>query len=200
MKVMVESHVREETSRYSYYMDLNYYINLAQKIKAWGEETIKADRETVFEIKQFLYREARLLDEGKMEDWLQLFTKDCLYWTPVTPGGGDPTKEITISFDDRRRLEDRVYRLRTGYAWSQIPASRTIRSISNVEVWKENNSNLYRVRCNFMLNELRAGKMKLLSGWYGFLLTKENNDWKILVKQNNLLDSDQAHENLTLLL
>ncbi|WP_223282757.1 aromatic-ring-hydroxylating dioxygenase subunit beta [Neobacillus kokaensis] len=197
---MVESHVREETSRYSYYMDLNYYINLAQKIKAWGEETIKADRETVFEIKQFLYREARLLDEGKMEDWLQLFTKDCLYWTPVTPGGGDPTKEITISFDDRRRLEDRVYRLRTGYAWSQIPASRTIRSISNVEVWKENNSNLYRVRCNFMLNELRAGKMKLLSGWYGFLLTKENNDWKILVKQNNLLDSDQAHENLTLLL
>ena len=38
-------------------------------------------------------------------------------------------------FDDRRRLEDRVYRLRTGFAWSQAPASRTVRLITNVEVF-----------------------------------------------------------------
>lgn len=200
VKEMTESDLREDTSRYSYYMDLEYYTKLAKKINAWTDEGIKVDTTTVLEVEQFLYREARLLDEAKMEEWLQLFTNDCLYWTPVTPGGGDPSKEVTISFDDRRRLEDRIYRLRTGYAWSQVPASRTIRVISNVEVWKENEENVYRARCNFMLPELRAGRMKLLSGWYGYLLIKENDDWKIQVKQINLLDSDQAHENLTLLL
>ena len=50
-------------------------------------------------------------------------------------GGGDPRREIAISFDDRRRMEDRIYRLRTGYAWSQAPKSRTVRMISNVEVF-----------------------------------------------------------------
>ena len=47
---------------------------------------------------------------------------------------GDPRREIAISFDDRRRMEDRIYRLRTGYAWSQAPKSRTVRMITNVEV------------------------------------------------------------------
>ena len=52
-----------------------------------------------------------------------------------TPEAGDPRREIAISFDDRRRMEDRIYRLRTGYAWSQAPKSRTVRMVSNVEVF-----------------------------------------------------------------
>ena len=96
-----------------------------------------ASQDTWREIELFLFREARLLDEGKMEDWLELFSSECLYWIPITPGGGNPLKEVSTAFDDRRRLEDRIYRLRTGYAWSQIPASRTIRMLSNIEVWND---------------------------------------------------------------
>lgn len=190
----------EDTSRYSYYMDTEYYQDLIKKLSDWETEGIKVDEATRVEVEQFLFREARLLDNAQMEDWLDLFTKDCLYWTPVTPGGGNPTKEITTSFDDRRRLEDRIYRIRTGYAWSQVPASRTIRAINNVEVWQDDEEDVVRVRSNFMIHELRAGRMKLLSGWYGHRLRKENGEWKILSKQNNLLDCDQSHENLTLLL
>ena len=72
---------------------------------------------------------ARLLDALMFDEWLALYAGECIYWVPATPGGGDPRREVAISFDDRRRLEDRIYRLRTGYAWSQAPKSRTERTI-----------------------------------------------------------------------
>ena len=72
-------------------------------------------------------REARLLDQLDFDHWLAMYVPECIYWVPGTPNAGDPRREIAISFDDRRRMEDRIYRLRTGYAWSQAPKSRTVR-------------------------------------------------------------------------
>jgi benzoate/toluate 1,2-dioxygenase beta subunit len=118
----------------------------------------------------------------------------------MVPGGGNPLKEVSLAFDDRRRLEDRIYRLRTGYAWSQIPTSRTIRLLNNIEVWQDGGEEKLRVRSNFILNEFRTGRNKIYSGWCGYRLLKENGDWKITVKQVNLIDCDQGHENLTFIL
>lgn len=190
----------KDSSKVSYYMNNEYYSELLARLKDWDTEAGKASPETCREIEQFLFREARLIDEGKMEDWLDLFSSECLYWVPITPGGGNPLKEVSHAFDDRRRLEDRIYRLRTGYAYSQIPASRTLRIFSNIEVWQDSAEEEIRVRANFMLTEFRAGKQKLYSGWNGYRLKKENGEWKIAVKQVNLIDSDQGHENMTFIL
>lgn len=188
-----------DSSKVSYYMNDDYYTSLIDGLKDWGNETGYASQDTWREIKLFLFREARLLDEGKMEDWLELFSSECLYWIPITPGGGNPLKEVSTAFDDRRRLEDRIYRLRTGYAWSQIPTSRTIRMLSNIEVWNDGENQL-RARANFMLTEFRTGRQKLYSGWCGYRLKKVEGEWKIVVRQVNLIDSDQGHENLTFIL
>jgi 3-phenylpropionate/cinnamic acid dioxygenase small subunit len=188
-----------DSSKVSYYMNDDYYKNLIDGLKDWGNETGYASQDTWREIELFLFREARLLDEGKMEDWLELFSSECLYWIPITPGGGNPLKEVSTAFDDRRRLEDRIYRLKTGYAWSQIPTSRTIRLLSNIEVWDVGEDQV-RVRVNFMLTEFRTGRQKLYSGWSGYRLKKVEGEWKIVVRQVNLIDSDQGHENLTFIL
>lgn len=186
-------------SKVSYYVNDDYYTSLIDGLKDWENEAGYASQDTWREIELFLFHEARLLDEGKMENWLELFSSECLYWIPITPGGGNPLKEVSTAFDDRRRLEDRIYRLRTGYAWSQIPTSRTIRMVSNIEVWN-NGKNQLRARANFMLTEFRAGRQKLYSGWCGYRLKKVEGEWKIVVKQVNLIDSDQGHENLTFIL
>ncbi|MEC1714489.1 aromatic-ring-hydroxylating dioxygenase subunit beta [Schinkia azotoformans] len=190
----------KDSSKVSYYMNDEFYSGLLDGLKDWDTETGKATQKVCREIEQFLFRESRLVDDGKLEDWLDLFGSECLYWVPITPGGGNPLKEVSHAFDDRRRLEDRIYRLRTGYAYSQIPASRTLRMLSNIEVWKDGKEDLVRVRANFMLTELRAGKQKLYSGWNGYRMKKENGVWKINVKQVNLIDSDQGHENMTFIL
>jgi len=140
-----------------------------------------------------LEREARLLDQGRFEEWLGLFSAECLYWVPATPAGGDPRREVAVAFDDRRRLEDRIYRLRTGSAWSQTPASRTVRMVTNVEVFGNR-----MVRANFLISEFRAGETRPWSGWYGYRL--KTDALQIEVKQVNLIDCDQNLRNPSIVL
>jgi benzoate/toluate 1,2-dioxygenase beta subunit len=189
--------VREDTSRYSYYIDPSFYDRLIADLGAW-DSAPPADPSLRAPCEAFLYEEARLLDDGRFEDWLELFTSDCLYWIPSTPGGGDPRKEVSIAFDDRRRLEDRVYWLRTGYAYSQIPPSRTRRLITNVEVMRADRPDEVRVRSNFVIFEFRNGRARSLAGWYAHLLRREGERWRIAVKRVNLIDSEHGHENMTL--
>jgi benzoate/toluate 1,2-dioxygenase beta subunit len=103
-------------------------------------------------------------------------------------------------FDDRRRLEDRVYRLRTGYAWSQAPASRTVRLITNVEVFATGDDNVRMVRCNLLIHEFWGDETRFLSGWSGYRFRKRDDCWEIAAKQVNLIECDQSIRNPSIIL
>jgi 3-phenylpropionate/cinnamic acid dioxygenase small subunit len=191
------TNVHPDTSRYSYYVDDAYYGGVLEELRRWDLEWAPVDPGTLRECEALLFAEARLLDDGRFEEWGDLLTTDCLYWVPITPGGGDPRQEVTLAFDDRRRLLDRIYWLRTGLAHSQIPTSRTRRMISNVEAsWGASEDEL-RVRSNFVVWEFRVGVQRPLAGWYAHLLRRDDRGWRIALKQVNLIDSEYRHENLT---
>ena len=147
-----------------------------------------------------LEREARLLDQLDFDAWLSMYSPECIYWVPATPSGGDPRREIAISFDDRRRVEDRIYRLRTGYAWSQAPVSRTVRMISNVEVFATAVNAKRMVRSNFLISEFRPDGIRFLSGWCGHRFAQRNGRWEIEVRQVNLIDCDQNLRNPSIII
>lgn len=92
------------------------------------------------EMEQFLYREARLLDERKFNEWLELFTDDIRYWMPVLSTVERGSREVATGremahFDDNRgTLTLRVKRLYTGSAHAEEPQSRTRHFVANVEV------------------------------------------------------------------
>jgi benzoate/toluate 1,2-dioxygenase beta subunit len=90
-------------------------------------------------------------------------------------------------------MEDRIYRLRTGYAWSQAPKSRTVRMISNVEVFSTGAARM--VRSNFLISEFRPDGVRFLSGWCGHRFVTEGTQWLIAVRQVNLIDCDQNLRN-----
>lgn len=156
------------------------------------------DRSIEHEIQRLLTLEARLLDQRRFDDWLSLYAGECLYWVPASTGAGDPRREVAVAFDDRRRIEDRLYRLGTGSAWSQAPASRTVHMLSNVEVFKRNSAVLS--RSSFLVTEFRAGETHRWSGWYAHRLRRDAGGWKIEVKQVNLIDCDQNLRNPSLVL
>jgi benzoate/toluate 1,2-dioxygenase beta subunit len=147
-----------------------------------------------------LEREARLLDQLRYEDWLGMLARECVYWVPATPNAGDPRREVSVMFDDRRRLEDRVYRLRTGFAWSQAPASRTVRLITNVEVFATDNDAVRMLRSNFLISEFWGDETRLLSGWSGHRCVRQNGRWEIVAKQVNLIECDQSIRNPSIIL
>ena len=57
------------------------------------------------EAEAFVYKEARLLDKYDLREWLTLFTEDALYWVPVNEENYDPTKHVSICYDNVTRLE-----------------------------------------------------------------------------------------------
>ncbi len=97
----------------------------------------KPDRDTVFDVTEFLYREARALDERRFRDWLDCLADDVRYVVPlrVTREGQaewevSPTSRIFD--DDKQTLTLRVERLETDFAWAEQPPSRARHYVTNV--------------------------------------------------------------------
>lgn len=164
------------------------------------EELIVEDPRVTARFERLLFREARLLDQLKYEDWLKLYAPEFVYWVPATADAGDPRREVTVTFDDRRRTEDRIYRFRTGYAWSQAPPSRTARLIGNVEVFSTATPSTMMVRSNFSISEFWGDATRTLTGWAGHRFVEIDGHWLIQAKQVNLLECDQSLRNPSIVL
>lgn len=190
-----------DPSRVSLYVTDLLYREIITQFSDWQRDDLAvADPEVRDYFRMLLEREARALDQHHYEDWLGLFARECIYWVPATPNVSDPRREVTVTFDDRRRLEDRIYRLRTGYAWSQTPASRTTRLIGNVEVFATDQEMIRMVRSNFLIVDNQDGEIQNWAGWAGHRFKQKDGRWEILAKQVNLLECDQCLRNPSIIL
>ena len=194
--IVTHDKVEADTSLYSYHIDDDYYSWLVGVAREWNRVGEPVDLETRARVENVLFQEARLLDEGDFEQWLTLFSPQCAYWIPSAPDSMDPQFEITLEFHDLRRLTDRIVRIRTGVAYSQIPPSRTRRVLSNIEIWEVPiGKGEIRARANFVIHEFRGGISKTVPGWYGFVIVEESGQLKIALKQINLIDADYGQTN-----
>ena len=115
-----------------------------------------------FEAEQFLFREAALLDDRRLDDWLGLLTDDIHYWMPIrrTTTAREVDREFTeiggMAFfdDDKEMLTLRVQRLSVGRAWAEDPPSRTRRLIANVRILEIDGDEM-RISANFQLYRTR---------------------------------------------
>lgn len=151
------------------------------------------------EAEDFLYREAALLDDMRLEEWLELFTDDATYWIPENKDDLDPTRETSILYDDRFRMEDRVWRLVHGPAHSQIPPSRTRRMIGNVEV-RDGEDGEVILYSNFAIFEIRRNEQRTFAGRYEHRLRLEGSEWRIVQKKANLINNASPIYNLTFMI
>jgi 3-phenylpropionate/cinnamic acid dioxygenase small subunit len=108
---------------------------------------------------QLLFREAWLLDNDRLEDWLKLLANDIRYYAPVRMNvrEGSPTEDLLCHFDDRQAdLIKKVKRIRTGAARSEEFPSRVRRYISNVLVMQCSDETA-EIHSNFIVVRHRTG-------------------------------------------
>src|SRR5260370_42391934 len=120
---------------------------------------MSADRHRV---ENFLYREERLMDQHAYDEWLALWTDDALYWIPCNEDDFDPERHVSIVYENRARLEDRIARLKSGAAYAQDPKSRLSRVVSNIEVENGNGAEIVG-QSTFNLNALRRKRMDIFA-------------------------------------
>jgi p-cumate 2,3-dioxygenase beta subunit len=148
------------------------------------------------EAEDFLYHEADLLDEWRLDEWLALFTSDAVYWLPGRHGDADPQRDASLVYDDRDRLKDRIFRLTEGPAHSQIPPSATRRLIANVRVKGRAGDDLL-VHSNFVIYEVRRNQQRAFAGRYEHRLRPEGGTWRIAARTATLVNCEDPLYNLT---
>ena len=104
------------------------------------------------DVEQFLYKEARLLDERRLDDWLELLADELHYWMPMRRNikFGDWDLEFTSAdteinwFDEGKDvLAGRIRQYNTGIHWPEEPVSRFEHIVTNVEVVATDDSQVH---------------------------------------------------------
>ena len=107
---------------------------------------------SVEDVRQFLYREARFLDDKDWETWLTLYAPDVEFWMPSWDDDDqlttDPQTEISlIWYGDKGGLQDRVFRIKTERSSAtSLPEPRTSHNLANVEIVDQAERRRERVR------------------------------------------------------
>jgi len=150
-------------------------------------------------IERFLYREARLMDAHAYDEWLALWTDEALYWVPCNEDDFDPERHISIVYENKGRLEDRIARLKSGAAYAQDPKSRLSRIVSNVEIEDESGTETI-VHSTFNVTALRRGRIDIFAGRATHKLRPEGESFKMSYKKVLLINNDAVINNLTFLI
>jgi 3-phenylpropionate/cinnamic acid dioxygenase small subunit len=157
-------------------------------------------------VEALLFREARLLDEWRLDEWLDMFTSDAMYWLPLDDG--KPTdRNASIVFDTTVRREERVHHLLNHRFASQSPRSRTVHMIANVEV-EAASENRVLARSNQVVYEVRTGdfrqtglgRVRPLVARVEHLIEVQDGELKIAGKKILLIDRGMSQRNLTFIL
>ena len=115
--------------------------------------TTHLEKASIEKISQFLFQEARFLDDEQWDDWIECYAPSASFWMPAWDDDDqlttDPQSEISlIYYPDRQGLEDRVFRIKTERSSATMPDTRTSHNISNIEVI-ERDGNKVTVRFNW---------------------------------------------------
>lgn len=149
-------------------------------------------------VEQFLFREARLQDEHRYDEWEALWAdEDTIYWVPMR-AGADPERELSYIYDNRSRLASRIRQLNTGLRHAQAPQSGLRRLISNLEVRQEGGEVV--AESNFILIESRRDVLTTWCGRTTHVLVPEGGSFRIRRKTVVLVNSGEALGNMAFLI
>ena len=148
------------------------------------------------EAEDFVYAEVALLDEGRFREWLELFTSDGVYWIPANEPDHDPGRHVSIVYDTRERLADRIARLELGRAVREVPP-RMLHLVGNVRVATAPGGEGVEVLVAMVVHEVHGALTAAHPARCRYLLRADPGGWRIARKTVVLLENDHYLPNLT---
>ena len=150
-------------------------------------------------IERFIYREARLQDEYRYEEWEALWTDDAIYWVPANGDDIDPEQQMSIIYDNRSRIGVRVRQLLSGKRHAQEPRSRLRHLVTNIELVGCNGAESS-AACNVMVFESNLREDTIWAARTEYLLREEAGALKMARKKVALVNNDKPLYTLSFLI
>ena len=142
---------------------------------------------------EFLFEEARLLDERRWHEWLELYSDDVVFWVPAYTDQSElvtePELQINLIYiTSKKGLDERIFRIETGDSVASTPTPRTCHLITNVVVTDLDHEKVA-VRANWQVASYSNDRGSVLrNGHYQFLLLGEPGNFKIARKKIVMLE------------
>lgn len=143
-------------------------------------------------LQDFVWQENALLDEGRFDEWYELFAQDGLYWIPGESGQESPEGRMCIALENRMLMRLRIDRLSHHRAFSLQPGVRGLRVIQHPRVLSEHldEDGCYTVRTNLIYSEYQKQKTEVLPATASYRLRAVDQAWEIVEKRVDLLSVD----------
>jgi 3-phenylpropionate/cinnamic acid dioxygenase small subunit len=149
----------------------------------------------------YIYREARLLDEKRFDAWYELFTDDARYWMPLTRGQPEGLTYTSLFYEDKLLLKVRIERLRHPNAFSQQQPSFCQHVLQRPALEEQApSSDVFVMRTPFVYVETQLDSQLLLAGVAYHHLTSIDGALRIRMKKIELLNCDAALPSIQLLI
>jgi 3-phenylpropionate/cinnamic acid dioxygenase small subunit len=145
------------------------------------------------ELLRFVYTEARLIDEKRLDEWYELFAEDARYWIPLTRGQKSGLTENSLMFEDKLLLKLRVDRLKNPHAYSQAQPSfcQHVLQAPSIEDRGER-TGIAILRTPFTYLESRKDQQQVFGGVAWHHLRRVGDGLSIVLKKIELLNCDSA--------
>ena len=157
-----------------------------------------ATPERQYEIEQFLYHEAWLLEQRRFEEWLTLLTEDIVYWIPNVGESGDLSDDAVIVRENFAALKARAIRSLDPSNPTQMPPPRTKYFITNVAIIEES-ADLLQVRSSLLLHILRRSALEAHPMSCEHRLRRAREGLRIAFKKIYLISNNQPLSPLPLI-
>lgn len=153
------------------------------------------------DIVAFVYHEARLLDEHRFDEWLNLFAPDGRYWMPLELGQADRRLTASLMDEDLFLLRLRVERLKGNRTYSQKPKSRCHHVLQQpqIDVF-DPMAGRYVSWTAMHYVETRLDQQEFYAAWATHELTEIDGSLRIQMKRVDLVNCDAAFGSIQLFL
>ena len=142
---------------------------------------------------EFVLHETRLIDAHRLDEWLDLFADDGIYWMPLEWGQTDPRLATSLMYEDKLLLRIRVERLKGNRTFSQKPKSRCHHVLQIPQIDKRDEvANEYVTWTPMHYVESRGDEQTLYAAWATHHLTMIDGAIKIRLKRVDLVNCDAA--------
>ena len=154
---------------------------------------MSAKIEMLNKIEDLFFLEADLLDRKQWQDWLDLYTSDCVIWVPSWDCEEQLVEDPELSVNmmylvGKPALEARVHRITSVDAYASLPLARTMHSVTNIRLVEET-STIFKVVAKWIVLCLDPRRGKIWrGGWYDYSLEKCQKGLHIQAKKITLME------------